>query len=470
MDAQAEEPDDWDDGEEDIAGQWDQSGRGEFTLSPRGRAIVARYRLSSAARDAARALGVSRLRSRRTVELLRFDSQADSLTILPKFTFLDRDDFGDDRYRIKRITLKNFGIEPPSDGDEVFELLEQLPKGFSRFPDGGLGLKKKYERLLGPFEKLGVTEFVIDMHGGWSLAGKTFTVPATIFDQARRGIDRIHRNALAEAAIEKQILVHNGLLSALNNQRFPEKMRRYKPDTMFKAVGQMAPRQQLSPQDQQVAVRLIEKSARDIAQREPEALVELDRKLKSVTLGELIKEMGPLLAGNGKEDRWQRFFRERPFALYLAFGLPVTMIGEQVSVGGTQFVGTGERKADYLLKAGQSGNLALVEIKTHRTRLLGRTYRTAGAVKGPSSDLVGAVAQVQDQRYIMGSEFHIRFQGTSIGKPYAPHCLVIAGLSPKDEEDQKSFELYRSGLLGVSVVTFDELLEKLTSLRTFLRV
>lgn len=470
MDAQAEELDDWDDGEEDVAWQSDQSGRGEFTLSRRGRAIVARYRLSSAAREAARALGVSRLRSRRTIELLRFDSQADSLTILPKFTFLDRDDFGDDRYRIKRITLKNFGIDPPSDGDDVYELLEQLPKGFSRFPDSGLGLKKKYERLLGPFEKLGITELVIDHQAGWALAGKTFTVPASIFDQARRGIDRIHRNALAEAAIDKTIFANNSLLSALDNQRFPEKSRPYKPDTVFKAVGQMAPRQQLSPQDQQVAVRLIEKSARAIAQREPEALVELDRKLKSVTLGELIKEMEPLLAGNAKEDRWQRFLRERPFALYLAFGVPVTMIGEQVSVGGTRFDGTGERKADFLLRAGQSGNLALVEIKTHRTPLLGRTYRASGAVKGPSSELAGAVAQVQDQRYIMGRDFLSRFQGASIGKPYTPHCLVIAGLSPRVEEDKKSFELYRNGLLGVSVVTFDELLEKLISLRAFLRM
>jgi hypothetical protein len=46
---------------------------------------------------------------------------------------------------------------------------------------------------------------------------------------------------------------------------------------------------------------------------------------------------------------------------------------------------------------------------------------------------------------------------------------VIAGTSPTTPNAQKSFELYRNGLSGVLVLTFDELLIKLMTLLELLR-
>lgn len=45
---------------------------------------------------------------------------------------------------------------------------------------------------------------------------------------------------------------------------------------------------------------------------------------------------------------------------------------------------------------------------------------------------------------------------------------MIAGISPTEEDKQKSFELYRNNLSSVVVITFDELLAKLKALHEFL--
>lgn len=52
---------------------------------------------------------------------------------------------------------------------------------------------------------------------------------------------------------------------------------------------------------------------------------------------------------------------------------------------------------------------------------------------------------------------------------YAVDCLVIIGKTPETTDHRKSFELFRNTLIGVAVVTFDELLAKLKALHDFLK-
>lgn len=51
---------------------------------------------------------------------------------------------------------------------------------------------------------------------------------------------------------------------------------------------------------------------------------------------------------------------------------------------------------------------------------------------------------------------------------YAVGCIVVIGITPTMAPAQKSFELYRNNLRGVTVITFDELLDKLKALYQFL--
>lgn len=47
-------------------------------------------------------------------------------------------------------------------------------------------------------------------------------------------------------------------------------------------------------------------------------------------------------------------------------------------------------------------------------------------------------------------------------------CVVLAGRAPQPLEEQRSFEIFRNSLKDVRVLTFDELLAKLRSLRDLL--
>jgi hypothetical protein len=141
------------------------------------------------------------------------------------------------------------------------------------------------------------------------------------------------------------------------------------------------------------------------------------------------------------------------------------MIGDQISVGGRKFSGSGDKISDFAVKAAASGNLALVEIKTPETAIVeSAPYR--GDLHGPGRELAGAVNQVLDQRYQLQKTITVLKDSSGMWdvESYAIQGLVIAGRTPQGKSELKSFELFRNGLKSVLVITFDELLSKLEHL------
>lgn len=189
-----------------------------------------------------------------------------------------------------------------------------------------------------------------------------------------------------------------------------------------------------------------------------------------MSLEELIQKFEEKLSKNLNENHWQKFISDNPFILRLAFGYPISVFGEQVSVGGGKFNNTGGKLADYVLKLGLYGNISIVEIKKPGSRLLENTaYR--GGVYAPSKDLSGSVTQVLDQKFWLHQEINQKKVRESINDlfAYAVQCIVIIGKSLEDQDRSKSFELYRNNLRDVFVITFDELLDKLRALHEFLK-
>jgi hypothetical protein len=197
--------------------------------------------------------------------------------------------------------------------------------------------------------------------------------------------------------------------------------------------------------------------------------MKLQNDLELVTLEHLIKKYEEMLKKRLNENHWQKLFSENPFILNMAFGYPVIKIHDQASVGGRKLSGAGEKITDFIVKNSITNNTALLEIKTPQTRLLNKTvYR--GEVYTPSSDLSGSINQVLDQKYKFQKEISTIKENTRLYdiESYAVHCALIIGQTPKDIDQQKSFELFRRNSKDVEIVTFDELLEKLKQLFAFL--
>lgn len=403
----------------------------------------------------------------REIPLIRTRIGGDLVEFIPCRTLRDR--FLSPKYRqIRTIALEGLGLDCPETSDDVFDLLDRLPKGFIRDPEYGLGLLKDYRFIIDAVETVpGVTKLTVSATRATAIGGGEYLMTLDDFSTVRRAIDRTHINALKEARVDKDVLTRNALLHSVAPDRFDEAVRPYKPDTVFKAVSNLPP-SRLSEGDRLAAVDAVARNGRELAATHPERLLELKRDIELVTLEQLIEKVDDWIGKSLPEGKWQGLFADNPFILSLAFGLPIAVVQGQASVGGRTISGAGDKITDFLFRNRFTDNITLVEIKTPQTELFGAEYR--GGVFPPGRDVSGSVTQALDQRFRLQAEMSSLIRNTRRNdlETYAVRCLVVVGRTPADEARKRSLELFRNNLHDVSLVTFDELLEKLRALHGFL--
>lgn len=154
----------------------------------------------------------------------------------------------------------------------------------------------------------------------------------------------------------------------------------------------------------------------------------------------------------------------------MAFGYPIIKVQDQASVGGRKLSGSGEKITDFLFKNSLTNNTAIFEIKTPQTALLNKKPFRDG-VYTPSADLSGSINQTLDQKYQFQSQIAQIKNASRIYdiESYSVHCCLIIGTTPDEDDQLKSFELFRHNSKDVEIVTYDELFEKLKQLCEFLR-
>lgn len=356
-----------------------------------------------------------------------------------------------------------------SDGDVIY--YEELDAGLIRQPLAGFGFNFDMRFIPEAVERQGgVTTLRLSDEKGVSRDGDTLTISYALIREFRRAINRTHKRSLELVTKAKR-----GYLDANLNMLLDPSYQLPVGDGTRKPIADILAETLIgksrSPEaEAKAAARTVKKSVKTLAEKEPAELLDLRREIELVSLEELIELFEKKLGQAGLQERhWQQFFNNNSFILELAFNLPAIAFGDQVAVGGTKFDGSGGKLADYVVKLGLFGNLALIEIKTPKTPLLEKkSYR--GGVHAPSEDLVGAVTQVLDQRHQLQNEINNKKIASKTYDvfTYAVACIVIAGREPANDEAKKSLELYRNNLRDVVVITFDELLHKLRALHKFL--
>lgn len=347
-----------------------------------------------------------------------------------------------------------------------------LPSGFQRSMYEGLGLIYPLRYIIEAFDGIeGVSGIVFCRDAEISRDGADVRLPLTHYDEVRRAMKRAHDAALAFAARDKAAYATSELtdkvLKIVSADAF-----RQGTDVLRERVAQALSGERSRARktaNAESAVKTVRAAAKDLASNAPEELYKLNSEIELVSLTRLIEVFKEKIGKQLSENHWQKFLTANPFILKLAFGYPVSIFGEQVSVGGGKFKQSTGKIADYLVRSGLLGNVSLIEIKKPSTKLLDKAaYR--GDVYSPSKELSGSVTQILDQRYRLQQEITQKKENEDIRDiwAYAVACTVIAGRIPDGKQERKSLELYRSNLRDVVVVTFDELLEKLTSLHDFL--
>ena len=169
---------------------------------------------------------------------------------------------------------------------------------------------------------------------------------------------------------------------------------------------------------------------------------------------------------NGDEEFWQIQFQSHSFAFTQLFSVPVTLIEGKAYVGGQGIDRNDARFVDFLFSGGSASEAILIEIKTPVTPLMQKQpYR--GSVHAPSSHLTGSIVQVADYRRSLTRDLDTLIRdGKHKLAAFNPKAVVIVGNSSEldSEKKRRSFELFRSGLANVEIVTFDELFLKIERL------
>jgi hypothetical protein len=169
---------------------------------------------------------------------------------------------------------------------------------------------------------------------------------------------------------------------------------------------------------------------------------------------------------NDDEGFWQDLFGTHSYVLSNIFAYPIVMIRDKAYVGGKRIDNAHGNLVDFMGQIRTSGEAILIEIKTPNTGLLGTLYRQD--VYPPSGHLVGAISQVLKYRESLMHELHTLNQGQEVKlSGVDPRCVVIAGTASRDLHDdnrKRSFERFRERLSGVTVITFDEVFERVRGL------
>jgi hypothetical protein len=169
---------------------------------------------------------------------------------------------------------------------------------------------------------------------------------------------------------------------------------------------------------------------------------------------------------NSDEGFWQIKLQEASYVFSQLFSVPLTFIKDKAYVGGQQIDGKSGRLVDFLFSGGASGEAILIEIKTPKTPLLQKSkYRSS--VHAPDSQLSGSIVQAADYRNSILRDLQSVTRDRAIGMAvFNPKIVVIIGNYAEldTEEKRRSFELFRSSVANIEIVTFDELFRKVEQL------
>jgi hypothetical protein len=394
----------------------------------------------------------------------------DMLRTYPIHVRRQRPDYLKPKYRtLTTITFAHdrYGWEMPSEGDDFIGMLQGLPAGCAKQFQYGLGLVWKYRFLVEAIADIeGVTEIVLIEGSAVKIETPLYVLGVKRYDQLRRALDSISRRNQREAHECSRLLAYTNLQTEVDRQRFPVRTRKIRPGAIYELVKAGGDRATLTREDRKAAVDLVKAEKETIAKTDPAELLALRADLEKVTLAALIDRFAGMLSKDLPEARWQEFFKGNPFILSLAFAHPVFVVQDQAYVGGASLSGVGEKIADFLVAQRYTGNIAIVEIKRPTTPLLSSETFRAG-LYGSTKHLTEAIAQALDQRFKLQTSFTQKAYESGLNNvhPYAVQCIVIAGTSPTDQIRKKSLDLFRNATRDVSVVTFDELLEKLKEIQ-----
>jgi hypothetical protein len=198
-----------------------------------------------------------------------------------------------------------------------------------------------------------------------------------------------------------------------------------------------------------------------------EQVIALGRRVDLSQLDALLSEWLSK-ADRADEGYWQDLLARNAWVFSQLTGAPVVLLQEKAYVGGKGIENTGGGEIDFLVSNALTDNVAFIEIKTPGTPISAGAYRTSGAF-ALDKEITGGIVQVLGYRDRFEKLFNDLRASSTTEVPfqaYRGRCVLIAGTATTlDEDEKRSFELFRNSLTDVQVWTFDAVAQRLRGIR-----
>lgn len=397
--------------------------------------------------------------------LVRFDTCTNTIHTYPLKTSPSLSIMGTRYGLVSEIAFENFTFALPNAEHEVEDQLHQLPDEFYHQPAFGLGIRRHLRPIV---EVLGRNRFrrlVISRARDTALDKPTLVLSNDDFAEIAYELGRIATRFSDQSRADRSRYAYNEMLAKHFPNEFKRNEQPYRKGMLVSFIRKAKDTgRPISTADRDALIARTAEEAPALAKHNPRQLYKLQRDFEIAGLNELIARFEADLGRPHPELFWQTLLKLNPFILSMLFGYPIVLVRQQAHVGGQTLDGSGDTIVDFLLRNESTSSLAIVEIKTPDTTLVGGEFR-AGRYR-PSADLNEAVIQIVDQRYELLVNYKDRAK--EAGTAHSVDCVVVAGRKPTDAERLASFEIYRTSLKDVRIYTFDEVLLKLRALRDYL--
>src|SRR3989339_277729 len=222
----------------------------------------------------------------------------------------------------------------------------------------------------------------------------------------------------------------------------------------------------LSADDKEALLNLFEKLSLNKKELfEKRTLKKTKETIDQIYIEDVLREFERLLGlKRVKEEVWQDFFKSNSWIFSQLFAYPTVLLKDKAYVGGKTIDNKEGKIVDFLYKNKLTKNSALIEIKTHKSRIMSKKPYRGSDVFHLDKELSGAINQILDQKDTYGKQFNSVHQGGDY-ETFNPKCVIIIGLiSDFDKKQLKSFELFRNSSKDIEIIAFDELYERIKSI------
>lgn len=200
-----------------------------------------------------------------------------------------------------------------------------------------------------------------------------------------------------------------------------------------------------------------------------ETVLATKKQIDKVYIDDVLSEFKRLYAlpksTSNLEEKWHQFFKKHSWIFSQVFAFPATFLNEKFNVGGHDITGATDKIVDFIYQNKLTSNITFIEIKTHQTKIINDSAYRKPDIFSVSKDVSGAIVQVLDQQLEFLKKYY-ELKGSSAINSLNSTCLLIVGdlASLSSAEKRDSFELFRLSNKDVMIITFDEVLEKISTL------